>query len=314
MTPERFLESAASSPSAALSAAARSEAELDALAMQRAVARGDIWRRLLDVLARTACVLAVVLALLPLLGVLSYVLIRGWPALSLDFLSGLPAPVGETGGGIGNAIEGTLILVGLGASISVPLGILVGVYLAEYGQTRFAHLVRFAADSLSGAPSIVVGIFAYTVLVLPVKQFSTLAGGFALAVLMLPTVTRATEEMLALVPESLREAALALGVPRWRATLKVMVRTAAPGITTGVMLAVARAAGETAPLLFTAFGSRYWFEGVGQPVSSLPHQIFLYAVSPYEDWRTQAWGAALVLVTIVLCLNLLARFLVRPRR
>lgn len=304
----------ATGESPALSPEGLSEDGLHGLAFRQALARGDVWRRLVDVLARTACALAVLLALLPLLGVLSYVLIRGLPALSLDFLTGLPAPVGEPGGGIGNAIEGTLILIALGASISVPLGILVGVYLAEYGQTRFAHLVRFAADSLSGAPSIVVGIFAYTVLVLPIKQFSTLSGGFALAVLMIPIVTRATEEMLSLVPESLREAALALGVPRWKATLRVMVRTAAPGITTGVMLAVARAAGETAPLLFTAFGSRYWFEGVGQPVSSLPHQIFLYAVSPYEDWRTQAWGAALILVTVVLCLNLLARFLVRPRR
>lgn len=287
--------------------------DLEGQTLHTAFRKVYVWRRLQDLVARGACALAVLLALIPLLGVLGYVVVRGAPALSGGFLTGLPAPVGETGGGIGNAIEGTLILVALGASISVPLGILVGVYLAEYGQTRLGRLVRFSADTLSGTPSIVIGIFAYTVMVLPFKRFSTLAGGFALAVLMIPTITRATEEMLKLVPESLREAALALGVPRWKATLRIVVRTAAPGITTGVMLAVARAAGETAPLLFTAFGSRYWFEGLGEPVSSLPQQIFLFAVSPYEDWKTQAWGAALVLVMLVLVLNWVARFLVRVR-
>jgi phosphate transport system permease protein len=191
--------------------------------------------------------------------------------------------------------------------------VLAGVYLAEYGTTKFGHVVRFSADVMSGIPSITVGLFVYALLVLRAKHFSATAGGFALAVLMLPTVTRSTEELLKLVPEALREAGLGLGVPQWRVTLRVMLRTAAPGIATGIMLAVARVAGETAPLLFTAFNNRFWARSVDEPTGSLPVNIFTYAVSPYEEWHRQAWAAALVLVILVLLLNILARLLVRHR-
>jgi phosphate transport system permease protein len=190
---------------------------------------------------------------------------------------------------------------------------MAGVYLAEFGNSPFARAVRFSADVMSGVPSITVGIFVYTLIVASTKQFSAYAGGVALAVLMLPTVTRTTEELLRLVPDSLREAALALGVPRWRAILRVVLRTALPGIITGIMLAVARVAGETAPLLFTAFNNRFWSDSLNEPTASLPVQIYTYAVSPYEDWHRQAWAAALVLVALVLLLNLLARFLARHR-
>ena len=194
-----------------------------------------------------------------------------------------------------------------------PAGIATGIYLAEYGHTRTARAVRFGADVLSGVPSIIVGMFVYGLMVVTMKRFSALAGGMALAILMLPTVARSTEELLKLVPNSLREAALALGVPRWRATLRVVLRTAAPGIATGVMLAVARAAGETAPLLFTALNSRFWPTGLDRPIASLPVQIFTYAISPYEEWHRQAWAAALVLVALVLILNVAARLVVRHR-
>jgi phosphate transport system permease protein len=208
---------------------------------------------------------------------------------------------------------GTLELVGLACLFGIPLGVMAGVYLAEFGRGRFANAVRFSADVMSGVPSITVGIFVYTLVVLSMKRFSALAGGIALAIIMLPTVTRTTEELLKLVPPALREAAYGLGVPRWSATLRVVLRTAAPGIATGVMLAVARVAGETAPLLFTAFSNRFWSDGIDEPVASLPVQIYTYAVSPYEDWHRQAWAAALVLVVMVLALNVAARVLVRNR-
>jgi phosphate transport system permease protein len=270
-------------------------------------------RKLADRIVRSACVLAAVIALIPLGSVLYYVTVRGIGSLNADFFSELPKPVGESGGGMGNAIVGTLKLVGLACLFGIPPGVLAGVYLAEFGSGKFGRVVRFSADVMSGVPSITVGIFVYTLIVLRTKQFSALAGGVALAILMLPTVTRTTEELLKLVPESLREAALGLGVTKWQATLRVMLRTAAPGIATGVMLAVARVAGETAPLLFTAFSNRYWSTGVMEPTASLPVNIFTYAVSPYEDWHRQAWAAALVLLLIVLVLNVSARLLVRNR-
>jgi phosphate transport system permease protein len=262
---------------------------------------------------RTLCLVATLLALVPLLSLLQFVIVRGAGGLSWDLLTKLPRPVGEPGGGMANAIVGTLVLVGLASCIGIPLGITTGIYLAEYGHTRIARLVRFTADVLSGVPSIIVGMFVYSLMVVTMKRFSALAGGLALAILMLPTVARSTEELLKLVPDSLREAALALGVPRWRATLRVVLRTAAPGIATGIMLAVARAAGETAPLLFTALNSRFWPTGLDRPIASLPVQIFTYAISPYEEWHRQAWAAALVLVALVLILNLAARFVVRHR-
>jgi phosphate transport system permease protein len=257
--------------------------------------------------------LGTLIALVPLASVLYYVLVRGIGGINLDFFTELPKPVGESGGGMGNALVGTLKLVGLAGLFGIPPGVLAGVYLAEFGNTKFAYAVRFAADVMSGVPSITVGIFVYSLVVVTTKQFSALAGGIALAILMLPMVTRTTEELLKLVPESLREAALGLGVPKWRATLRIMLRTAAPGIAVGVMLSVARVAGETAPLLFTAFNNRFWSTGLNEPTASLPVNIYTNAVSPYEDWHRQAWAAALVLLITVLILNITARFLVRSR-
>jgi len=267
----------------------------------------DRRRKLVDGAVRVLCLLATALALVPLGLVLFYVASRGIGGIDAAFFTELPKPVGESGGGMANA------LVGLACLFGIPPGVLAGVYLAEFGNHRFAKLVRFSADVMSGIPSITVGIFVYTLIVLRTKSFSALAGGVALAVLMLPTVTRTTEELLRLVPESLREAALGLGVPKWRATLRVVLRTAAPGIATGIMLAIARVAGETAPLLFTAFNNAFWPTGLAQPTASLPVQIYTYAVSPYDEWHRKAWAAALVLVAMVLLLNVSARLLVRHR-
>jgi phosphate transport system permease protein len=270
-------------------------------------------RHLLDRVVRWLCVVGTVVALIPLVSVLYYVLVRGIGGINLEFFSELPKPVGETGGGMGNAVLGTLKLVGLAGLFGIPPGILAGVYLAEFGHSKLARVVRFSADVMSGVPSITVGLFVYSLVVVTTKHFSALAGGIALAILMLPMVTRTTEELLRLVPESLREAALGLGVPKWRATLRVMLRTALPGIAVGVMLSVARVAGETAPLLFTAFNNRFWSSGIDEPTASLSVNIYTNAVSPYEDWHRQAWAAALVLLLTVLLLNILARFLVRNR-
>lgn len=270
-------------------------------------------RKLVDALVRGACVAATGLALVPLGLVLYYVASHGVAGLNLDLFCELPKPVGEPGGGMANAIVGTLELVGLACVFGIPPGVLAGVYLAEFGENRFGKLVRFAADVMSGIPSITVGIFVYGLIVIRAKSFSAYAGGIALAILMLPTVTRTTEELMRLVPDALREAALGLGVPKWRSTLSVVLRTAAPGIATGVMLAVARVAGETAPLLFTAFNNAFWPRGLDQPTASLPVQIYTYAISPYDDWHQKAWAAALVLVTLVLILNVSTRVLVRQR-
>jgi len=270
-------------------------------------------RRWVDRLVLAACAAATLLALIPLGSVLYYVFVRGVGALNWAFFTELPKPVGETGGGMGNALLGSLKLVALACAIGIPPGVLAGVYLAEFGSSRFARAVRFSADVLSGIPSITVGLFIYSLMVVTTKKFSAFAGGSALALLMLPTVTRTTEELLRLVPESLREAALGLGVPKWRVTLRVILRTAAPGIAVGIMLSVARVAGETAPLLFTAFNNRFWSESLNEPTASLPVNIYTYAVSPYEDWHRQAWGAALVLLLLVLLLNVSARLLVQNR-
>ena len=270
-------------------------------------------RKLVDAAVRGLCLLATVAALIPLGLVLFYVTSRGIGGLDWAFFTELPKPVGETGGGMANALLGTLELVGLACLFGIPPGVLAGVYLAEFGKHRFAKLVRFSADVMSGVPSITIGIFVYTLIVLRTKSFSAYAGGVALAVLMLPTVTRTTEELLRLVPEALREAALGLGVPKWRATLSVVLRIVVLGIATGIMLAIARVAGETAPLLFTAFNNAFWPTGLAQPTASLPVQIYTYAVSPYDDWHQKAWAAALVLIGMVLVLNVSARVLVRHR-
>jgi phosphate transport system permease protein len=253
---------------------------------------------------------ALLIAVVPLGLVLYYVTAKGIGGIDLHFFTRLPKPVGESGGGMGNAFVGTLQLLALAAVFGIPPGVLAGVYLSEFGNRGFGRVVRFAADVMSGIPSITVGLFVYSLVVLRTKHFSAVAGAIALAILMLPTVTRTTEELLKLVPEALREAALGLGVPRYRATVSVVLRTALPGIMTGIMLAIARVAGETAPLLFTAFSNRFWSASLNEPTASLPVQIYTYAVSPYEDWHRQAWAAAFVLVAMVLVLNLSARLVV----
>lgn len=272
-------------------------------------------RKAVDRFVRALCLGATLLAFIPLVSILVFVGREGIKGLSWDFLTSLPKPVGETGGGVANAIVGTLEIVAMACAMAIPAGILAGVYLNEYGQqqTRLARVIRFFADVLSGAPSIVVGMFVYAVVVIPMHRQSAIAGSIALAILMLPTITRTSEELLKLVPNALREAALALGVPRWRAILRVVVRTALPGIATGIVLAVARATGETAPLLFTSANNRYWADGIDQPTASLTVQIFQYSVAPYDDWHQQAWAAALLLILFVLVMNILARLLVRNR-
>jgi phosphate transport system permease protein len=269
-------------------------------------------RKLVDRLGRGLCSAALLAALLPLGLVLGYLLVKGVPGLNLAFFTELPKPVGEPNGGMANALVGSLLLVLLAAAGAVPVGVLGGVYLAEFGDRPFGRVVRFSADVLAGIPSIAVGVFVYASLVLTMKRFSMLAGAVALAILMLPTLMRTTEEILKMVPPSLREAGLALGLPRWRVTLGVLLRTGGSGVATGILLAVARALGETAPLLFTAFGSRFWSLQVDQPVASLPVQIYTYAVSPYAEWHRQAWAAALALVLFVLVLNVLARTILKP--
>jgi phosphate transport system permease protein len=253
------------------------------------------------------CAASVAVALVPLALILSFVLSRGVHALNWDFFTQLPKPVGEPGGGMANAIVGTLMLTGLAGLGAVPVGIMCGVYLSEYAGTRFASVARFAADTLNGVPSIVIGVFVYGIVVLPMQQFTMVAGAIALGVMMIPVVARTTEELLRLVPQSLREGALALGATRARATFSVVLPAALPGIITGVILALARIAGETAPLLFTAFNNRFWNTNPLQPTASLTVQIFTYASSPYEDWHRQAWAGALVLVSIVLICSILAR-------
>jgi phosphate transport system permease protein len=272
------------------------------------------WRRGVNWLMIGGTALSAALAVAALMAVLGYVAVNGISALSVDFFTRLPTPVGVPGGGIANAILGSLIVVGLATLFALPIGLGAGIYLSEFGHNRFGDLVRYLADVLSGVPSIVMGIFAYTLIVARQGHFSALSAGFALGVMMLPAVTRTTEEMLRLVPDSLREGALALGLPRWRTTISVVLPTAAGGVITGMVLAVARVAGETAPLLFTAFGNPFWNVDINQPIATLPHTLFTYAISPYDDWRTKAWGTALVLAALVLLASLLARHFGRQRR
>jgi phosphate transport system permease protein len=258
-------------------------------------------------------VLAALLATLPLIFILALLIKQGASSLSWAFFTAMPKPVGETGGGMANAVLGTAMLIVIASAIGLPVGMGAGLYLAEHRGTRLAFLVRFLSDVLNGLPSIVIGIFAWQFLVRPVRHFSALAGGIALAAMMIPLVTRATEEMIHLVPTSLREAALALGYPRWRTSLTIVLRTALPGIVTGALVAVARIAGETAPLLFTAFGNQFWSTSISQPISALPLQIFSYAISPYDEWHKLAWAGALVLLAIVLVISLVAKFVTRSR-
>jgi len=268
-------------------------------------------RKILNLVMLGLCLAALGAAVIVLVAVLGYVVVQGAGSVNLAFLVNTPRPVGEAGGGMANSLVGTIILVVLASLFGLPLGIGAGIYLAEYGRGRLATAVRFAADVLTGIPSITIGLFAYAALVVPFRTFSAIAGGVALGVIMLPVVTRTTEEMIRLVPGSLREAALALGAPRWRVILSIVLPTALGGIVTGALLAVARVAGETAPLLFTAFGNQFWSRSLIQPIAALPLQIFAYAISPYDDWHRQAWAGALVLVSLVLCLSVAARVLAR---
>jgi len=258
-------------------------------------------------------ILAVVVALLPLFFILFDLVVQGAGSLSVAFFTRMPAPAGETGGGVAHAIVGTLLIVGAASLIGLPLGIAAGIYCAEYPGSRLTWITRFVADVLNGTPSIVVGVFAWAWIVATQKHFSALAGSAALAMLMIPMVLRTTEEMIKLVPNSLREAALALGYPRWRTSLAIIVRTTMPGIVTGSLLAVARISGETAPLLFTALGSQYMSLDLNQPMAALPLTVFTYATGPFEEWHRYAWAAALVLILVVFVLSVGARLAIRRR-
>jgi phosphate transport system permease protein len=270
-------------------------------------------RKVTNAVMQGVMYIAAMLATLPLVLILALLLKEGASSISLDFFTRMPKPVGEAGGGMANAIAGTLVLLGIATVIGLPIGIGAGLYLAEQRTTRLATVVRFLSDVLNGLPSIVMGIFAWQFLVRPVGHFSAMAGGIALGAMMIPLVTRATEEMIRLVPVALREAALALGYTRWRTSLSIVLRTALPGIVTGALVAVARIAGETAPLLFTAFGNQFWSLDPGEPISALPLQIFSYAISPYDEWHRLAWAGALVLIVLVLLISLIARFVTRQR-
>jgi len=261
--------------------------------------RPALGRRLGNLAFLAGCAVASAVVVLPLLLIVTHLLARGLPALRPGFFVHMPKPVGEPGGGMANAIVGTLLVVGIGAVIAVPIGVAAGLWLAEYGRGRFAVVVRYTADVLSGVPSIVVGVVAYGLIVVPMGRFSAFAGGVALALLMLPTIVRSTEEVVRLVPRSYREAALALGAPRWRVVQQVVLPAAGAGVVTAILLAIARAAGETAPLLFTALGNRFWSLSLDRPIATLPVMIYDYARAPYDDWNHQAWTGALVLIVLV---------------
>lgn len=253
-------------------------------------------------------------ALVPLFIILYHLISKGFHSINLDFFTQVSKPVGEPGGGMYHSIVGSGILMGLASAVGLPVGIFGGIYLSEYKKQKFTGWVRFMADMLNGTPSIVIGVFVYTVLVQKMGHFSALSGGVALGIMMIPTVMRTTEEMLKLVPQTLREAGLALGIPFWKVVIQIILRTAKGGIITGVLLAVARIAGETAPLLFTALGNQFFSTSLNQPISSIPLQIFVYAISPFEDWQDQAWAGALVLIGLVFILNVGSRFFVRQKK
>jgi len=268
-----------------------------------------IWRKSLNYVMLTLTGVAAFAVVSVLFLILGYLLWNGGASLSWNFFTQLPKPVGETGGGMANAIVGSLKLLFLAAVMGLPVGLLAGVYLAEFGGKTFSFIVRYTTDLLNGVPSIVIGIFAYSLVVLPVKHFSALAGGVALGIMVIPITVRSTEEFLRAVPGNMREAAMALGASKWKTIATVVLPAASGGILTGMLLALARVAGETAPLLFTAFGNRFWSQGWGQPIASLPVMIYTYAVAPYDDWHRQAWAAGLVLLALVLVSNLGARFI-----
>ncbi len=266
-------------------------------------------RWLADGAATALAVLATILVILPLVAIFVYLILKGASSLNLAFFTHVPVPVGEVGGGMANAIVGSVTLLALASLIGVPIGIGGGIYLAEFGRgTRLAHAIRFTADVLNGVPSIVMGLAAYALIVMPQGHFSALSGGVALGIMMIPTVCRTTEEMLLMVPHAVREAALGLGVPNWRSVLSITVKTASPGIITGCMLAFARVAGETAPLIFTALGNQFWSTSLNEPIAALPLQIYVYAISPYDDWHRLAWAGALVLIVLIVLAVSLVRY------
>lgn len=278
---------------------------------QLPVQRISFYRRATDRIMTGVAILTVILVLAPLVAIFGYLLVKGIVSLDWAFLTQTPKPVGESGGGMANAIVGSMIILGIASVIGVPFGIGAGIYLAEFGRNRFGQAIRFTADVLNGVPSIVIGMVAYGVVVLYQGHFSAFSGGVALAIMMVPTITRTTEEMLLLVPQALREAAYGLGIPRWRTTLSITLRTATSGVITGVMLAFARVAGETAPLLFTALGNTFWSLRTDQPIAALPLQIFTYANSPYDDWHRQAWAGSLVLIILIVGAVAAVRYVVR---
>ena len=282
-----------------------------AIARPQVVAPISLRRRVIDRVMTGLAILTVVLVLAPLVAIFAYLVYRGASSINWAFLTQTPKPVGEEGGGMANAIVGSVFILGIASLIGVPFGVGAGIYLAEFGRNRFGSAIRFTADVLNGVPSIVIGIVAYSIVVLYQKHFSALAGGVALAIMMVPTISRTTEEMLLLVPQALREAAYGLGVPRWRTTLSITLRTATSGVITGIMLAFARVAGETAPLLFTAFGNQYWNLRMDQPTAALPLQIFVYAISPYDEWHRLAWAGSLVLIILIVTAVAAVRYVVR---
>jgi phosphate transport system permease protein len=259
----------------------------------------SLWRRLTDWGATGFAILAAILVLVPLLAIFAYLVIKGVGSVNWAFLTQTPKPPGETGGGMANGIVGTGLILAVGSVIGIPLGIGSGIYLAEYGRNRFGDVIRFTADVLNGVPSIVIGITVYSLIVIRQKHFSAFSGGVALGIMMIPTVARATEEMLLMVPNVIREAAYGLGIPKWRTTLSITLRTASAGVITGCMLAFARVAGETAPLLFTAFGNQFWNLKLNQPTAALSLQVYTYAISPYDDWHKQAWAGSLILILLI---------------
>jgi len=259
----------------------------------------SLWRRAMNQGATAFAIGAAVLVIVPLLAIFVYLLIKGVGALDWAFLTQTPKPVGEVGGGMANAIVGSGVILSIASVIGIPIGIGCGIYLAEYARGRFGDVVRFTADVLNGVPSIVIGIAVYSLIVVRQKHFSAFSGGFALAIMMVPTVARATEEMLLMVPNNVREAAFGLGIPKWRTTLSITLRTASAGVITGCMLAFARVAGETAPLLFTAFGNQFWNKNPNQPTAALPLQVYTYAISPFDEWHRQAWAGALILIVMI---------------
>ena len=261
-----------------------------------------------------AAVGSAVLVIAPLLAVFGYLLIKGAGSINLDFLTHTPRPVGEAGGGMANAIVGSLMILAIASAVGIPLGIGAGIYVSEYGKGRYSNYVRFTADVLNGVPSIVMGIAAYALVVLPQGHFSAISGGVALGIMMIPTIARTTEEMLLMVPHAIREAAYGLGIPQWRSIVSIALRTARAGVITGVMLAFARVAGETAPLIFTALGNQFWNLNPNQPTAALPLQIYVYALSPFDDWHRQAWAGALILIVLIVVAVSVVRFATRKGR